>query len=130
MEYHNRKHHILYGRALPQSKIGSEVPIFASSLKEGAKGAVQISTFLFSKDIVLEGEYGVFHLYSFRRNKALRFKTHYPLQQSDAGFFASFNGLGVPDAGLDFTDMGAAHHQHTQPGLTDTAANGQRQFII
>ena len=36
----------------------------------------------------------------------------------------------VPDTGLNLADVGAAHHQHTQSALTDTAADGQGQFIV
>ena len=51
------------------------------------------------------------------------------LQQPDACFFAGLHGSNVPHAGLDLADMGAAHHQHSQTGLTDAAADGQRQFV-
>ena len=34
------------------------------------------------------------------------------LQQTDTGLFAGQNRFVIPDAGLNFTDMGAAHHQH------------------
>ena len=47
------------------------------------------------------------------------------LQQPNSGFFTGFDGSPVPNAGLDFADMGTAHHQHTQPGLPDTAADSQ-----
>ena len=52
------------------------------------------------------------------------------LQQPDAGFFAGFYGCLVPDTGLDFADVAAAHHQHTKAALADTAADGQRQLVI
>ena len=52
------------------------------------------------------------------------------LQQPDTGLFAGSNGIVIPDAGLDFADMGAAHHQHTQTGLTDTATHGQGQLAV
>lgn len=32
-----------------------------------------------------------------------------------------------PDGSLNLTDVGAAQKQHTEPGLSDTAAYGQRQ---
>ena len=51
-------------------------------------------------------------------------------QQPDACLGAGFHGLVIPDAGLDFTDMGAAHHQHTKAALSDTAADGQGQFVV
>ena len=52
------------------------------------------------------------------------------LQQTDACLFAGFHGGLIPDAGLDYADMAAAHHQHTQTALADTAADGQRQLIV
>ena len=50
------------------------------------------------------------------------------LQQTDTGLFAGLNRFVIPDAGLNFADMGAAHHQHGKSGLADTAADGQGQF--
>ena len=52
------------------------------------------------------------------------------LEEADAGVFAGGEGLVVPDAGLDFANVGTAHHQQTQTGLTDTTADGQRQFAV
>ena len=52
------------------------------------------------------------------------------LQQSDACLFAGFYGVMIPDTGLNLADMGAAHHQHSQTALADTAADGQGQLVI
>ena len=52
------------------------------------------------------------------------------LQKSDTGLFAGFNGSMIPDAGLDFADMGAAHHQHSQTALTNTTTDGQGKFVL
>ena len=52
------------------------------------------------------------------------------LQQGNAGFGAGLDGLFIPNAGLHLADVAAAQHQHCQPGLTDAAADGQRQFVI
>ena len=46
------------------------------------------------------------------------------LQQPDASLLAFFHSVGIPDAGLNLTDVAAAHHQHTQAALADTAADG------
>ena len=47
------------------------------------------------------------------------------LQQSDTCLFTALLGLFVPDARLYLADVGASHHQHTESGLTDTAADGE-----
>ena len=52
------------------------------------------------------------------------------LQKSYSCRFTSFDSILIPDGGLDLADMGAAHHQHTETALTDTAANGQGQLVI
>ena len=52
------------------------------------------------------------------------------LQQRDPCFFAGVHRFLIPDTGLNFTNVGTAHHQHTQSALTDTATNGQGQLII
>ena len=52
------------------------------------------------------------------------------LKQSDTGFFAGVHSFCIPDTGLDFTDVGTAHHQQAQSALSDTAADGERQLII
>ena len=52
------------------------------------------------------------------------------LQQPDAGLFTFLNGILIPDGGLDLTDVAAAHHQHTQAALANTAADGQRQLVL
>ena len=52
------------------------------------------------------------------------------LQQRDACLFAGLAGGGVPDAGLDLTDVGAAQQQHTQTALADAAADGVGQLAV
>ena len=52
------------------------------------------------------------------------------LQQGNACLLAGRYRFGIPDAGLHFADVGTAHHQHGKPGLSDTAADGQGQFVI
>ena len=52
------------------------------------------------------------------------------LKERHSCFRADSYRLFVPNAGLDFADMGAAHHQHTKPGLANTTANGQWQFTV
>ena len=52
------------------------------------------------------------------------------LQQPDSRLLTGLHRLGVPDAGLHLADVGAAQHQHTQPGLADAAADGQGQFPV
>ena len=47
------------------------------------------------------------------------------LEQPDTGIGTGFHGIVIPDAGLDFTDVGAAHHEHAQARLANTAADGQ-----
>ena len=47
------------------------------------------------------------------------------LQYNNSCFFTADSGVLVPDTGLDLADMGASHHQHTESGLTDTAADGE-----
>ena len=51
------------------------------------------------------------------------------LQQGNIMLLADLQGICVPQAGLDFADMGAADEQHAKTGLTDTAADGQGQFV-
>ena len=50
-------------------------------------------------------------------------------QQRNAGLAAFFHGFVVPEAALDFADVGAADHQHAQAGLADAAADGQGQLV-
>ena len=52
------------------------------------------------------------------------------LQQRNSRRFTGLYGFAVLDTGLNFADVGAAHHQHGKPGLADTAADGQRQFAV
>ena len=52
------------------------------------------------------------------------------LQQTNTSLLAGLNSTLIPNAGLNFTDMTAAHHQHSQSALTDTAADGERQFAV
>ena len=52
------------------------------------------------------------------------------LKKADASLFAGFHGLMIPNAGLDFANVGAAHHQHGKAGLADTAADGQGQCVV
>ena len=54
----------------------------------------------------------------------------YRLQQADSRFSTGFYGFMIPDAGLDFADVGAAHHEHAEAGLADTATDGQGQFVV
>ena len=46
------------------------------------------------------------------------------LQQTNSGFLAGVQRFQIPDTGLYFANVAAAHHQHTQTALTDTTANG------
>ena len=50
------------------------------------------------------------------------------LQQCDAGFFTGAQSLLVPQADLYLADMTRTKQQHAQTGLTDAAADGQRQL--
>ena len=36
----------------------------------------------------------------------------------------------VPDTGLNFTDVSATHHEHTESALTDTAADSEGKLVI
>ena len=50
------------------------------------------------------------------------------LQKNDTGFLALFHGVIVPHRGLHLPDMGGAHQEHAQAGLSDAAADGKRQL--
>ena len=53
----------------------------------------------------------------------------YPvLQQENVVLPAGFDHVAGPDGGVDFADVGAAQHQHTQTALADTAADGVGQL--
>ena len=52
------------------------------------------------------------------------------LKQSNAVFFADADCFLIPDARLYFAYMSAAHKQHTKSGLTDTATDCERKFVI
>ena len=57
------------------------------------------------------------------------------LQQRDPRFLTGAFGFFVPDAALDFADMGAAQEEHTQAALADAAADGvgeltAEQFLV
>ena len=57
------------------------------------------------------------------------------LQQRDPRFLTGALGFFVPDAALDFADMGAAQEEHTQAALADAAADGvgeltAEQFLV
>ena len=52
------------------------------------------------------------------------------LQKRDSGFLTGFHGRNIPYTGLNFSDMGTAHHQHGQPGLADAAADCKRKLVI
>ena len=47
------------------------------------------------------------------------------LEQTNSRLFTLTNSFVIPNAALDLADMGAAEHQHTESGLTDTAANSE-----
>ena len=48
----------------------------------------------------------------------------------DSGSFANFASFLVPDACLHLADVGCAKKEHTETGLTYSAANGQKQLTI
>ena len=52
------------------------------------------------------------------------------LQKGNTRLFTGFQGVLIPNAGLHLANVGAAHHQHGKTGLSDTAANGQRQLAV
>ena len=52
------------------------------------------------------------------------------LQKRDSGFLTGFHGRNIPYTGLNFSDMGTAHHEHGQSGLANTTANSKWKLII
>ena len=52
------------------------------------------------------------------------------LQKNDIMLRAFLTHLARPDACLDFADVGPVQKQHTEAGLADTAADGQRKFAV
>ena len=52
------------------------------------------------------------------------------LQQRNPRFLTSALGLFVPDAALDFADVGAAQEEHTQTALADAAADGVGELAV
>ena len=52
------------------------------------------------------------------------------LEQCDAVFFAFPDHVFRPYRDLDFAHMGLLQHEHADTGLSDTAADGQRQRAV
>ena len=49
---------------------------------------------------------------------------HEKLQERNICLFIHLPGVGVPDTGLNLSDVGAAQKEHAEPALADTAADG------
>lgn len=38
--------------------------------------------------------------------------------------------FGIPDAGLNLADVGAAHHKHAKSRLTDASSDSQGELVV